>query len=278
MNNCPFQLDTSLLEPSNPIGIFDSGIGGLTIIDCIKEQLPNEQLIYIADNLYAPYGDKSDDFIIERVNKIAQYFIAQNVKAIVIACNTATAVAIDQLRLKVNIPIIGVEPAIKPAVQTSKTQNIAILTTQATAQNKRFNSLVNTFSALNNQETLVLIQPCPGLVEQIEQGDITSNKTRALLVEYLAPIQDEKIDTLVLGCTHYPMLKTLIREIIGDSVCLLDTGLPVAIQLKNRLNDIALLNNVNSTQHHSHHQWLATASFNHTIITMFPYSWLYINV
>ena len=284
MNNS-FQLDKSVLTTNSPIGVFDSGIGGLTVVDCIKEQLPNEQLIYIADNLHAPYGDKSDDFIIERVNHIAAYFISQHVKAIVVACNTATAVAIDQLRAKVNIPIIGVEPAIKPAVQTSKTQKIAILTTQATAQNKRFNTLVTTFSpnAISsveslNENTRILIQPCPGLVEQIEQGQITSAKTRELLLQYLEPLQKQEIDTLVLGCTHYPMLKAVIRNILGDNVCLLDTGLPVAIQLKKRLNDALLLNDNASRERRTNDKWLSTLSFSNTTTTMFPYSWLCINV
>ena len=151
---------------SQAIGIFDSGIGGLSIAQCIAESLPNETFIYVADSLFAPYGDKSSVTIIDRVNKLADWLIEQNVKAIVVACNTATVVAIEQLRSRVSIPIIGVEPAIKRAAQKSITQKIALLVTEATAINHRFLALVDK----HNNSTEVLIQPCIGLVDLIEQG------------------------------------------------------------------------------------------------------------
>lgn len=298
-NNEPTQCDSSPLllasldcRANNAIGVFDSGIGGLTILQCIKELLPNERLIYFADNEYAPYGDKSSELIIERVNKIAAYFIAQQVKAIVIACNTATAIAIDQLRAQVNIPIIGVEPAIKPAVLSTKKKKIAILTTQATAENTRFNLLVKQHSANAN----VFIQPCPGLVEQIEQGQLSSEKTNALLLQYLSPLQKEGIDTLVLGCTHYPMLKNSIVKILGNTVTLIDTGLPVATQLKHILTRTHLLNlseynvdeqaecdlvDTTEVMHlgrgklpsETQYQWRSSKELSHVMLEMFPYSW-----
>ena len=244
------------ISSSSPIGIFDSGIGGLTIVDCIKQQLPNEQLIYIADNQFAPYGDKSADFIIQRVNEIADYFIARKVKAIVIACNTATVIAIDQLRQRIEIPVIGVEPAIKPAVLTTAKQKVAILATQATANNERFLSLVKKHSA----NTDVFIQPCPGLVEVIEQGDIHSDETRLLLNKFILPLIDKGIDKLVLGCTHYPMLNKQIKAIVGDKIALIDTAKPVVKQLERKLNEAGLL----AKQLSQPHIWLSSQVMGNT--------------
>ena len=247
------------------IGIFDSGIGGLTIVDDIKALLPDEHFIYLADNKYAPYGEKSPEFIIQRVNEIADFFIAQNVKAIVIACNTATVIAIDQLRKRINIPVIGVEPAIKPAALTTKKQKVAILTTQATANNTRFLALVKAHSG--NAE--IYIQPCPGLVQQIEQGLFDDEQTLALLSQYLLPLKTKGIDKLVLGCTHYPMLTKQIAQLIGNEIELIDTGLPVAKQLKNILTQKNLL----TTQASKPAIWLASQTFSDTIQRVFNYPW-----
>lgn len=222
---------------NQPIGIFDSGLGGLSIFKCIKEQLPNEQLIYIADSLYAPYGDKSDDEIIKRVNVIADRLIKKGCKAIVIACNTATVIAIDQLRLRVSIPIIGVEPAIKPAVALSK--NIAILTTQATAKNKRFLALVDKHKSDSN----VHIQPCPGLVELIEKNQLHSIKFEHLLKSYLVEVLNKNTDTIVLGCTHYPFFTDKIQHLVDNQITIMETALPVTEQLKRQLIQHQLIAN-----------------------------------
>ena len=238
-----------------PIGIFDSGVGGLSIFNCVAEQLPNENLIYIADTLHAPYGDKSDEAIIERVNIIADKLIALNCKAIVVACNTATVIAIDQLRLRISLPIIGVEPAIKPAALLSKNKRIAILTTQATAKNKRFLALVNKFK----QNALVHIQPCPGLVELIEGNQLHSPKFIALLRNYLSEIQDLNIDTIVLGCTHYPFFADQIQSIITSNITLMETATPVTEQLKRQLNNHHLLNSsVSSGMAVTSHQFFSS--------------------
>ncbi|MBA6327349.1 glutamate racemase [Colwellia sp. MB02u-6] len=230
--------------------MFDSGVGGLSITQCIEQQLPHENLLYVADTLYAPYGEKSTEFIQQRVNDIAQWFIARNAKAIVVACNTATVNAIDQLRKNISIPVIGVEPAIKPATSISKNKKIAILVTKATAENKRFLALVAQYS--HNSD--VTIQPCPGLVELIEQDKKNSPECKLMLLSYLQPLLVKGVDTIVLGCTHYPLVKNLINEICGDSIVVMETAQPVTEQLKRQLvlhQLINPLNNIGETTFHS---------------------------
>ncbi|MBL4909461.1 MAG: glutamate racemase [Alteromonadaceae bacterium] len=213
------------------IGIIDSGVGGLAIAKAIHQHLPNEKLIYLADNYYAPYGEKTAYFIQQRINFIVQKFIDKGCKAIVIACNTATVIAIDQLRAQVTIPIIGVEPAIKPASKQSENKKIGILVTQATSENKRFLTLIKTHQNDND----IFIQPCAGLVELIEQGQFTSPVCQQLLQQYIQPLLQKNIDTLVLGCTHYPFLKHQIAALIGDNINIIDGASAVAIQLGNIL-------------------------------------------
>ncbi len=221
-----------------PIGIFDSGVGGLSIAKAIAKQLPNENLIYVADTLHSPYGDKSVDFIQNRVNEISHILLSQSVKALVIACNTATVNAIDQLRDKINIPIIGVEPAIKPAAQQSKTKHIGILVTQATAENNRFKKLIEQ----HKNDVQVHIQACPGLVELIEENKMHTQKCDALLTKYLTSLLSKNVDTLVLGCTHYPFLTEKIRNIVGASMNIVETAIPVTLQLKRKLTEQNILN------------------------------------
>jgi glutamate racemase len=226
------------MHSGDPIGIFDSGVGGLSITQCIQQQLPHENLLYVADTLNAPYGEKSAQFIQQRVNEIAQWFIEQKVKAIVVACNTATVNAIDQLRKNISIPVIGVEPAIKPAANGSKNKKVAILVTKATAENQRFLSLVAQYR--NNSE--VTIQPCPGLVELIEQDKKASVECQQMLSGYLLPLIAQGVDTIVLGCTHYPLVKALISEICGDGVLIMETAQPVTEQLQRQLTLHQLIN------------------------------------
>lgn len=234
--DAPCEQELSVSLSTQAIGIFDSGVGGLSITSCIQDALPNESLIYIADTLHAPYGDKSVEQIQNRVNVISDYLISQGVKAIVIACNTATVNAIEQLRARVDIPIIGVEPAIKPACSQSKQKKIGILVTQATAHNARFLALIND----HKKDTEVFIQPCPGLVELIEQGRLTSPHIRELLSQYLAPLQAKEIDTLVLGCTHYPFVTDIIRELVGENITIMETAVAVTEQLQRQLQKYQL--------------------------------------
>ena len=230
--------NTLQVNSSDPIGIFDSGVGGLSIAQCMHQQLPHENLLYVADTLHAPYGDKSAEFIQQRVNEIAQWFIARNAKAIVVACNTATVNAIDQLRNNISIPVIGVEPAIKPAASLSKNKKVAILVTKATAENQRFLALVAQYS--DNSE--VIIQPCPGLVELIESDEKNSPQCELLLSAYLQPLLDKGVDTIVLGCTHYPLVRGMINKICGPNVVIMETALPVTEQLQRQLALHNLLN------------------------------------
>ena len=233
------KIKQKVTDNSAAIGVFDSGVGGLSITKCIAAQLPHENIIYIADSLHAPYGEKSVDFIIQRVNAIAKLLIAKGVKAIVIACNTATVNAIEQLRAQVNIPIIGVEPAIKPAAKQSISKKIAILATQATSGNQRFKDLID----LHHNGAQVLIQPCPGLVEFIEQGKQHSPACNALLRQYIEPLVNQGIDTLVLGCTHYPFVQHQISVIAGPQVSIIETAAPVTLQLSKKLAEMDLTAN-----------------------------------
>ncbi|SEL67038.1 glutamate racemase [Colwellia chukchiensis] len=224
-----------------PIAILDSGVGGLSIAQCIKQQLPYENLLYVADTLYAPYGDKSAAFIQQRLNEIAQWCITRDAKALVVACNTATVNAIDQLRQQVSLPVIGVEPAIKPATKISKNNKVAILVTKATAANQRFLNLV----AQYRDSCQVSIQPCPGLVELIEQNKQDTAECRALLSGYLRPLMAAGVDTLVLGCTHYPLIMSLIKEVCGNELNIMETARPVTAQLQRQLTHYQLLNDSN---------------------------------
>lgn len=253
-----------------PIGIFDSGIGGLTITQCINQLLPNEDIIYIADNSYAPYGEKKTSLIIERVNQVADYFVKQQVKAIVIACNTATVNAIDQLRQRIHIPIIGVEPAIKPAALLSKAKKVGILVTQATAKNKRFLDLVENHK--NGAD--VFIQPCPGLVEIIEQGNIDDDKLHALLTQFIQPLIDKNIDTLVLGCTHYPIVEQNIKQHIGANITLMDTAKPVTLQLQNQLTAYGLTSTNTAKQNY----WFSTKKMSSTPMIFQNMPWQTISI
>lgn len=215
-----------------PIGIFDSGVGGISVLKAIHAMLPNEHLIYVADAAYAPYGDKAPGDILVRSKFIVDYLLHRKVKAIVIACNTASAIAAKELRQAVDVPIIAIEPAIKPAIATSGNKVIGVLATKNTIASAAFSCLCEKYA---NGAKLIL-QSCPGLVEQIEVGQLSSSTTKALLREYLAPIMAAKADTLVLGCTHYPFLIKQIQEIIGTDVEIIEPSHAVARELANRLN------------------------------------------
>jgi len=200
----------------------------------------------VADSLHAPYGEKSVDFIIGRVNKISELLISKGVKALVIACNTATVNAIEQLRSQVNIPIIGVEPAIKPAAKQSINKKVAILATQATSKNQRFNDLIE----LHRNGAEVFIQPCPGLVEFIEQGEQHSHTCNMLLAQYIEPLVEKGVDTLVLGCTHYPFIQDQIGTIIGHKIKIIETAAPVTLQLSRKLTELNIMASVSQQGEH----------------------------
>ena len=229
---------TNTQSPSQAIGVFDSGVGGISVLQHIHALLPNERLCYVADSQYAPYGNKTALEIQARCFAIADFLIAKHIKALVVACNTATAAAIDELRARYYLPIIGMEPAVKPAAEASKNGTIGVLATTGTLKSAQFAALLESYG----RNVKVVTQACVGLVEHIEQGDLGSPLTLQLLQKYCQPLLDEGADTIVLGCTHYPFVRTLIEKIVGPQVTLIDTGAAVANQLKNRLTENMLCN------------------------------------
>ena len=224
------------------IGVMDSGVGGISVLKHIHALLPYESLIYFADSKYAPYGSKTPAEITARCMIIADFLIKHNVKALVVACNTATAAAIDEMREKYAAPyfnfiIIGMEPAVKPAAEASKNGIIGVLATVGTLKSAQFAALLENYG----RNVKVVTQGCVGLVECIERGELDAPETKALIRQYTAPLLAEGADTIVLGCTHYPFVKHVIQEIVGDKITLIDTGAAVAKQLKRQLEEKGLL-------------------------------------
>lgn len=214
-----------------PIGIFDSGVGGLSVLEHVHRLLPEESLIYVADSAWMPYGLLSDAAVSARCHLIGSFLVAQGAKALVVACNTATAAAIENLRRDFPLPIIGMEPAVKPAVEATKAGVIGVLATSGTLASEKFSRLVKRFDS----HAEVVFQPGDGLVERVEAGELCDDRTRKLLEKHLQPLMDRGVDTLVLGCTHYPFLSPLIREIVGNDMVILDTGRAIAAELKRQL-------------------------------------------
>lgn len=223
---------------TNPIGIFDSGIGGISIWKEIHRLLPNENTIYLADSDNAPYGIKGKETIIDLSTKNTDYLISNQCKLIVVACNTATTNAISVLRKKYDVPFIGIEPAIKPAALNSKTKAIGILATKGTLASELFNNTASLYAS----GLKVIEQVGEGLVELIEMGKLDSFETKALLKSYLKPMLEADIDYLVLGCSHYPYLMPLLLELLPNHVKIIDSGEAVARQTKNVLKSKDLLN------------------------------------
>jgi glutamate racemase len=235
----PYILNTIVTPTSaSPIGVFDSGVGGISVLKHIHTLLPNEDLMYVADSKFAPYGNKTPEFIQERAVWIADFLIAKGAKALVVACNTATAAAVDLLRQKYHLPIIGMEPAVKPAAAASKTGVIGVLATSGTLKSAQFAALLEHYG----QQVEVVTQACHGLVECVERGELDSTATQDLLASYVQPLIAAGADTIVLGCTHYPFVRPLIENLVGDDVVLIDTGAAVAKELKRRLEDTRLFN------------------------------------
>ena len=221
-----------------PIGIFDSGIGGLSIWKEITTLLPNENTIYLADSKNAPYGQKSNKKIIELSVKNTEILIKRGCKLIVVACNTATTNAIRHLRTHYDIPFIGIEPAIKPASFKTKTNVIGILATKGTLNSELFFRTSKNFS----KGITIIEQIGEGLVPLIEKGKANTKEMKSLLKKYLSPMLEKNIDYLVLGCSHYPFLIPQIREIVGDNVTIIDSGEAVARQTKEVLKQYKILN------------------------------------
>ena len=221
------------MQKAGAIGVFDSGVGGLSVLRHIREVLPNERLIYVADSGHVPYGDKSKEYIEERSLIITRFLQQQGADAIVIACNTASAAAAATLRSQFNLPIIAMEPAVKPAIAASRNGIVGVLATTGTLASARFAALLERYAG----EGEIITQGCPGLVEQVERGELHSPATRALIKRYTKPLLSGGADTLILGCTHYPFLAEIIADVVGSHIALVDTGAAVARQLQRRMQD-----------------------------------------
>ena len=207
-----------------PIGVFDSGLGGLSVLREIVRLLPHEDIVYVADSGYCPYGGKPQPQIIERACRITDFLLEAGSKLVVVACNTATIAAVEYLRANYSVSFVGMEPAVKPAVSLTSSGTIGVLATVATLSGEKLHRLLDRHAG----NVRIITQPCPGLPERVEAGDLSGAATRALVKQYTAPLLAAGADVLVLGSTHYPFLRPLIQEIVGPGVCLLDTGEAVA--------------------------------------------------
>jgi glutamate racemase len=213
------------LSAGDTIGVFDSGVGGLSVLRALHARLPRARLHYIADSLYAPYGDRSAEAVAARSQSLTRHLLDAGARMIVVACNTATTVAIGALRAQwPAVPFVGVEPGVKPAVARSRSRRIAVLATSRTIASDRLRSLV----AEHASGCTVTLQACPGLVDAIEAGDSKAERLDELLTRYCEPLRVAQVDTVVLGCTHYPFVADRIQAIMGPQVLLIDTAEAVA--------------------------------------------------
>lgn len=225
-----------------PIGIFDSGIGGLTVVKRLAATLPNENIIYFGDTARVPYGSKSNATVIEYSIQNTKLLLGKNVKAVIVACNTASSIAIPKLKEHFNIPIIGmIEPGAKMALQRTKNKKIGVIGTRATTGNLAYSSELKRIDSSIH----VIEKPCPLFVPLAEEGWTDHKATYEIAEEYLKEIREDGIDTLVLGCTHYPILSNVIQEVIGQNVKLIDSGVASAELIKEKLQKLDLLTNSN---------------------------------
>ncbi|MBI3512419.1 MAG: glutamate racemase [Bacteroidetes bacterium] len=218
----------------SPIGIFDSGIGGVSVLRAVRELLPNENIIYFGDSANLPYGEKTMEQIRVLSERVVKFLLEKKCRIIVIACNTASAAALKYLREKhPGVLFVGMEPAVKPAAEQTQTGVVGVIATTATFQGELFASVVERFA----QNVKVINQPCPGLVQQIENGELDSPATEKMLRGWLEPMKEKNIDALVLACTHYPFVRPLIEKILGDKVRVIDPAPAIAKQVKKILEE-----------------------------------------
>ncbi len=207
------------------IGVFDSGLGGLSVLKALRERLPQADLLYVADSAHAPYGERDEEFIAQRSEALCQFLLRQGVHTIVVACNTATAAAIHLLRAQYpGLPIVGVEPGVKPAVALSVNKRVGVLATPGTLASNKFKRLIDA----HGQQALIVAQACPGLAREIERGLLDTPRLRDLIDGFCAPLRQAGVDTAVLGCTHYPFVAPLFKEALGGRVMIVDTADAVA--------------------------------------------------
>lgn len=228
-----------MITPSDaPIGIFDSGIGGLSVVKAIRQLLPHQSMIFLGDQAHVPYGIRPLDEVLDFSRSITRFLLGQGAKLIVVACNTASAAALHSLREEYpEIPFVGMEPAVKPAAEQTHTGVVGVLATYATFQTEVYASVVERFA----KDVIVLQDHCPGLVSEIEKGNLDGPETRAILERALLPMMEKNIDTVVMGCTHYPFVIPLIRKITGPGVRVIDPAPAIARQIQRMLEAHNLL-------------------------------------
>lgn len=226
-------------EMQRPIGVFDSGVGGISVLRELVALMPNENFIFYGDSKNAPYGTKT----LEEVRKLtltdAEYLMTQNVKALVVACNTATSAAIHILREKYQkeIPVIGIEPALKPAVSVKENPRVLVMATPMTLRETKFHNLMQKFQ----DQAEIIPLPCPGLVEFVERGELSGEALERFLKNLFAPYQERKVDAVVLGCTHYPLVRKTIQKILGSGVAVFDGGAGTARETLHKLKEYGLV-------------------------------------
>lgn len=227
------------IKKDAPIGVFDSGIGGLTVVREIMRQLPNEKIIYFGDTARVPYGSKSKDTITRYSRQICRFLMTKEVKTIVVACNTATAYALDELEKEIDLPMIGVlKPGAKVAAETTKNGKVGVIATRATIGSESYTHYIKQI----NPEATVLGKACPLFVPLVEEGLLEDPVTDEIAMRYLSELKDEEIDTLILGCTHYPLIRKTIGRTMGDGVTLVNPAYETARELKEQLAMRNLLN------------------------------------
>ncbi|MFH1813315.1 MAG: glutamate racemase [Pseudomonadota bacterium] len=238
-----------------PIGVFDSGLGGLSVLRHARARLPAEDFLYVADSGHAPYGERSAEWIRARSLTLGEFLIGHGAKALLIACNTATAAAAHALRERwPGVPVIGMEPAVKSAAAATRSGVVGVLATTGTLTSARFAALLDTFG----RDVRVITRPGTGLVEAVERGELDTPATQALIASHVEPLLADGADVIVLGCTHYPFLRRWIEHQAGPSVQVIDTGDSVARQLAQRLNDARLLRSAKAAG--SERFWSSAAS------------------
>jgi len=221
---------------AGPVGIFDSGVGGLSVLQEIRGRLPNERLLYVADCGFAPYGERSVGYVQQRSRAISEFLLAQGAKAIVVACNTATAAVVPVLRQRIVAPIVAIEPAVKPAAARSRSGVIGVLATRRTLESERFARLVSAHAA----GVEVVTEACPELVALVERGITSGPEARAQVEPRVRALLARRADAIVLGCTHFHFLRSTVEAIAGEGVSVIDPGIPVAVELARRLKAAGL--------------------------------------
>jgi len=211
------------------VGVFDSGVGGLSVLRSLRGLMPAARFLYVADSGHAPYGERDEDYVIERARAITAHLLREGAQLVVVACNTATAAAVQALRQQwPGIGFVGVEPGLKPAIALSARRRIGVMATRGTLQSDKFRRLVSAHA----DGVQLLLQPCDGLARALEDGDAAAPQVRALIERHTAPLRAAEVDTVVLGCTHYPFAAAQIAEALGPAVTLVDTAEAVALQAR----------------------------------------------